>query len=197
VILCADLDRTETDLRAGVLACPARAGCAGSLRAWGHARARRVRQLDGSSVLVRPRRSRCTGCGTTQVLLPGTCVPRRADATEVIGAALLAKAHGAGHRRIAADLARPPSTVRRWLRAARSRPHLEHLRTRGLQTLVRVDPDPDVALAPMPTPLGQALTALAAAARAIHRWLPEITATAWTLVNVITAGRLLSAAPHR
>jgi DNA-directed RNA polymerase specialized sigma24 family protein len=35
---------------------------------------------------------------------------------EVIGAALLAKASGLGHRRIAAALGVPATTVRRWLR---------------------------------------------------------------------------------
>jgi Homeodomain-like domain len=41
---------------------------------------------------------------------------RRADGIAVIGAALLAKAAGAGHRRIAAMFGRPGSTVRGWLR---------------------------------------------------------------------------------
>ena len=47
-----------------------------------------------------PRRARCAGCGRTAVL-PAWCVPRRADAGEVSGAALVAKAAGAGYRRIA------------------------------------------------------------------------------------------------
>lgn len=38
-----------------------------------------------------------------------------AHPAEVIGAALLTKAKGRGWRRIAAELGRPPSTVRRWL----------------------------------------------------------------------------------
>ncbi len=41
---------------------------------------------------------------------------RRADAVVVIGAALLAKAAGQGHRPIAVLLGRPESTVRGWLR---------------------------------------------------------------------------------
>ena len=44
-------------------------------------------------------------------LLPASCLPRWADATEVVGAALLAKALGHGYRRIAVDLRRPASTV--------------------------------------------------------------------------------------
>jgi hypothetical protein len=54
---------------------------------------------------------RCVACRTTQVLLPSSLLSRRADAAEVIGTALLAKARGRGWRRIAADLRRPPATV--------------------------------------------------------------------------------------
>lgn len=53
----------------------------------------------------------------THVLLATVCLLRRADAVAVIGAALLAKATGLGHRPIAARLARPDSTVRGWLRS--------------------------------------------------------------------------------
>ena len=63
-----------------------------------------------------PRRSRCTGCRATHVLLPVLLLVRRADTAAVIGAALAAKATGAGHRLIAALLGRPPGTVRGWLR---------------------------------------------------------------------------------
>jgi hypothetical protein len=51
------------------------------------------------------------------VIVPTWSVPRRRDCAEVIGAALLAKAQGDGHRKIAARLGRPPATVRGWLRA--------------------------------------------------------------------------------
>jgi hypothetical protein len=50
------------------------------------------------------------------VLLPVSALVRRADTVAVIGRALLAKAAGAGHRRVAAVLDRPVSTVRGWLR---------------------------------------------------------------------------------
>jgi len=50
------------------------------------------------------------------VLLPASTLVRRADTVAVIGRALLAKAAGAGHRRVAALLDRPVSTVRGWLR---------------------------------------------------------------------------------
>jgi hypothetical protein len=53
----------------------------------------------------------------THVLLATVCLLRRADGVAVIGAALLAKAGGRGHRPIAAMLDRPESTVRGWLRS--------------------------------------------------------------------------------
>src|SRR6185503_16158453 len=65
-------DRVETDLAAGAIACP---GCGGALRPWGHARARRVRDLI-TTVALRPRRARCSACRATHVLLPGTVLPR-------------------------------------------------------------------------------------------------------------------------
>ena len=91
----ADQVRVESRLTAGQLECP---DCPGVLAPWGFARPRGVRGV-GS---LRPRRARCLGCLVTHVLLPVTVLLRRADAAEVIGAALLARAAGHGHRRIAA-----------------------------------------------------------------------------------------------
>jgi len=84
VIIVTEPSQVDADLAAGRLACP---HCGGRLRPWAHATSHRVRQLDGSTTLVRPRRARCTSCHATQVLLPGALVPRRADAAQVIGAA--------------------------------------------------------------------------------------------------------------
>src|SRR6266542_3415927 len=137
VIMVMDADQAETDLAAGTLTCPR---CGGRLRPWSWATARLVRQLDGTTPRLRPRRARCQACRGTQVLLPGWCLPRRADAAEVIGAALLAHATGAGHRAIAAKLRRPQATVRRWLRAAGAQ-HTQWLRTRGIQAAARLDLD--------------------------------------------------------
>ena len=101
----------ENSLCAGLLGCPL-ADCGGQLRPWGWARERAVR----GAGRLRPRRGRCRGCRRTQVLLPASVLLRRADAVTVIGAALLARAGGAGHRRIAVLVKVPCSTVRGWLR---------------------------------------------------------------------------------
>ncbi|MGW0424711.1 DUF6431 domain-containing protein [Streptomyces sp. NPDC003015] len=83
----------EHQLRAGKLDCPS---CGAPLAPWGHGRPREVRGDLGARWFVRPRRSRCTGCGTTHVLLPETLWPRRMDAAEVIGAGLEIAALGMG-----------------------------------------------------------------------------------------------------
>jgi MFS family permease len=77
----------ERALAAGELSCP---GCAGVLRPWGHARWRSLRGEDEDTVRHRPRRTACSGCAATHVLLPASWLPRRADAVAVIGAAFLA-----------------------------------------------------------------------------------------------------------
>ena len=116
----ADRDVVERQLGGGELACPS---CGGVLARWGNGAARRVRLPgepggSGTGMWCWSRAgSRCRGCGVTHVLLPAWCLARRADAGEVIGLALEAKAAGAGHRVIAGRLGRPASTVRGWLRA--------------------------------------------------------------------------------
>lgn len=187
MIIVLDAEQADIDLVAGALTCPR---CAASLRPWSWAPIRRVRQRDGSTQLVRPRRARCTGCQATQVLLPASCLPRRADAIEVIGAALLARAQGQGYRTIARDLDRPATTVRRWLRAARG-DHIEWLRREGVQRAFHLDQDVLVELGAQAKALGDALCALAAAIVAWRRRFARH-AEAWTLIGAFTAGRLLA-----
>ena len=192
MIMVLDAGQAETDLAAGTLACPR---CGGRLRPWSWAGQRPVRQLDGTTVRLRPRRARCQACRGTQVLLPGWSLPRRADAASVVGAALLAHAAGAGYRTIAAKLGRPPATVRRWLRAVRGG-HAEWLRIRGIQAAARADRETlnGVLTQPQRCALAHALATLGAAVAAYHRRLyPR--APAWTLITVITGGRLLTPAP--
>jgi hypothetical protein len=119
VITVVDPDAARRALLAGLLSCP-EPGCDGVLRVWSRARTRWVRRLDGALIALRPDRARCRRCAVTQVLLPVWCVPRRGYGVEVVGAALLAAAEGAGHRRAAAGVQAPAGTVRGWLRAVRA-----------------------------------------------------------------------------
>jgi hypothetical protein len=182
----ADVDQVESRLAAGELSCPS---CGGVLAGWGRAR---PRQLRGPHELVelRPRRSRCTGCGVTHVLLPVSALLRRADTAAVIVAALAAKATSrAGFRRIAADVARPAETVRGWLRRFGER--AEAVRSVFTVWLRAVAADPV-----MPDAAGgvfaDAVVAIVALAAAItHRFLLPEVSLAGTAV-AISGGRLLA-----
>jgi hypothetical protein len=110
-------------------------------------------------VVLVPRRARCRGCGATHVLLPAWCLARRADAGEVIGLALEAKAAGAGHRAIARRLGRPASTVRGWLRALSRRAGQVRLVFTALAASLVTDP-------PLPAPAGSAVADAVAAVAA-------------------------------
>ena len=174
----------ERRLAAGGLSCP---GCAGVLAGWGYARERGVRGWEGA-VRVCPRRSRCRGCGVTHVLLPVVVLLRRADTAGVIGAALVAKAAGAGYRRIAVELGRPVETVRGWLRRFGAR--LEAVR-RVFTVLVRsLGTDP---VMPPPTGgrWGDAVGAITAAAwAATVRFVMVV--PVWALAAAVSGGRLLA-----
>ncbi|MDR1187541.1 MAG: helix-turn-helix domain-containing protein [Bifidobacteriaceae bacterium] len=156
------------------LCCPD-AACQGTLRPWGWARPRVVEAgLDGrGSHRVRPvpRRARCDACRRTHVLLPDGFLSRRADSGAVIGRAVELAAAGHGHRKIAAALGRPASTVRGWLRSARA----AAAAGTGALRAVAAQVAPDAAAVnpkPAGTPLGDlvaALSALAAAAGARER----------------------------
>jgi hypothetical protein len=173
----------ERRLRAGELSCP----CGGGLAPWGYARARSVRGVGG----LRPRRARCGRCLVTHVLLAVSCLLRRADGVDVIGAALRAKAAGAGHRPIAARLGWPPSTVRGWLRAfARN---AETARSMFTALLVQLDPLTGP-LPARPSVLADAVEAVGACAGAARRRLGVVGAVSpWQLAAAVTAGRLLAA----
>ena len=112
LIVGTDGPAVETDLIDGRFPCPA-CGCV--LRPWGHGVDREVRLLVGHE-RRRFRRSRCSGCALTHVLVPEDTLVRRRDAAEVIGAALVARANGSSLRQIALDLGRSLSSVRGWLR---------------------------------------------------------------------------------
>ncbi|HZC53723.1 MAG TPA: helix-turn-helix domain-containing protein [Mycobacterium sp.] len=182
VMVGSDPVEVERRLRDGGLMCP----CGGDLSPWGHARERRVRGVG----VLRPRRARCGTCSMTHVLLTVTCLLRRADGADVIGRAVRAKATGAGHRPIAAQLGRPPSTVRGWLRAfARN---AEAVRSMFTSLLVELDPL-TVALPSHPGVFADAVEVIGACAAAARRRLGVVGAVSpWQLAAAVTGGRMLA-----
>lgn len=180
-----DAAAVERRLVEGRIACP---GCSGLLTGWGHARARSVRD-SGGVLRVRPRRARCAGCGVTHVLLPAGLLLRRADTAAVIGAALVARAGGAGHRRIASVLGCPVETVRGWLRRFGSR--VEAVRRRFTVLLRAVAPDP-VMPAPAGSEWADAVAAITLAAAAVAGRFAVFTMPVWPWVAAVSGGRLLA-----
>ena len=177
-------DPLEVDrlLTGGELRCP---GCAGELRPWGYARSRGVRDED-AIVASRPRRSSCSTCRSTHVLLPASMLVRRADAVVVIGAALLAKASGLGHRPIAVMSGRPVSTVRGWLRRFGRRAESVRVLFTGLLHAL----DPGVAaVSPTGSVFGDALDVLGLAAGAAARLFGP--RPAWEFAASASGGLLL------
>ena len=173
----------EERLRSGGLGCPA---CGGRLRPWGHARWRTSRSWAGT-VRHRPRRGRCAGCGATQVLLPSRWLPRRADSAGVVGAGLLAKARGSGHRAIAVLLDRPEATVRGWLRRFSAR--APGWRRAFTSLLMALDPQPGP-IVPRGTVFADAVEAVGlAAAAASRRFGPR---HPWRFAAAVSGGRLLA-----
>ena len=125
----------------------------------------------------------------THVLLAVSCLLRRADGVEVIGAALRAKATGAGHRPIAAQLGRPPSTVRGWLRAFAGNAET----ARSMFTVLLVEFDPLTAALPSHRSVfADAVEVIGACAAAARRRLGVVGAvSAWQLASAVTGGLLL------
>lgn len=183
----ADPVGVESRLIAGRVACP---NCSGVLAPWGWARPRKVHGIGG---VLRPRRGRCGQCLATHVLLPVTVLLRRGYTVEVIGAALLARADGQGHRRSGAALKVPAATVRGWLRVAAGR--LDTVRVHLLQVALRAGVDMR-----MPEALGcpwrDLLAALGAATAAVTGRFGPVgvlgAVTAWQVAVACSAGRLLA-----
>ena len=144
------------------------------------------------SALLRPRRARCVACLVTHVLLAVSCLLRRADGVEVIGAALRMKAPVSGigrsrrgwdgrRRRCAAGCAPSPGTPRR---CGRCSPAL----------LVELDRLAGAA-ASRPSVFADAVEVIGACAAAARRRLGVIGAvSAWQLASALTGGRLLAPA---
>lgn len=111
---------------------------------------------------------------------------RRADGVVVIGAALVAKAAGAGHRTIAAAIGRSVSTVRGWLRRFDCR--AEQLRVLFTGLLHELDSSTG-ALLPTGSGVSDALAAVgAAAAAAVRLFGPRCP---WQFAAAASGGLLL------
>lgn len=177
----------ESMLDGGGLVCP---GCAGCLARWGYARSRTIRGVNGLLTRIRPRRARCTGCGRTHVLLACVMLARRADCAEVIGAALVAKASGVGHRRIAAAAGVPEATVRGWLRRFTARARA--WRDVFTSLVMALDPEPEPVRV-CGSVFADAVSVMGvAAAAAARRFGPR---PPWEFVSVASAGALLGPIP--
>lgn len=183
----ADAVSVERRLTAGDLGCP---GCGCRLSRWGWARVRVLRGPAGAGVRVRPRRARCGGCRVTHVLVPVVALVRRADLVEVIGAALAARAAGAGVRVVAAGVGRAVGTVRGWLRRFAGR--AEAVRAVFTVLLVDVGPDPVVPAAAGSVFADAVAAVLGAAAAVAARWPVLGVVSPWLAASAVSGGRLLA-----
>lgn len=183
IIVGIDEAEVERALCAGEFACP---DCASRVAPWGSARWRTVRGSGGEE-RRRPRRARCVGCAATHVLIRTDSLLRRRDLAEVIGAALVAKAAGIGHRQAAELVGVPASTVRGWLRRFAANADA----VRVWFTVLAHGLDPMLApLVAMATAFGDAVEAIAVAARASSLRLAP--APPWSFASMASRGRLLS-----
>ncbi|EQD35767.1 hypothetical protein B1B_16771, partial [mine drainage metagenome] len=119
--------------------------------------------------------------------LTDVCLCRRVDEVAVIGRALLEKAAGAGHRTIAARLARPPETVRGWLRrfSARMEVIQEHFRRWAFVLDARLE-----TVTPQGSPGADALEVIGLATRAASLLFGP--RPVWSWVSAMTGGALLA-----
>ncbi len=134
----------------------------------------------------------CPGCRCRlrpwgHVLLPDDSLDRRRDAIDVIGAALVAKAGGAGHRVIAAALDLPPTTVRGWLR--RFGAMAERIRAHFTRWAHAFDPELET-INPAGSAFADAVEAVGTATRAAVRRLG--TRPPWSVASVLSGGALLA-----
>jgi hypothetical protein len=123
------------------------------------------------------------------VLLPVSCLLRRADAVTVIGAALVAKAQGAGYRRAAERVGRPAGTVRGWCRRFEQTAGRVRSALASLAAELGAEFDEP---APTGSTVGDVVALLGAVAAAAVRRLGPC--DPWRLAAAVTAGRLLAPA---
>jgi hypothetical protein len=128
----------------------------------------------------------CRACRVTHVLLSEVCLLRRRDEVAVIGAALLARVAGEGHRVIARRLGVLEDTVRGWLR--RFGRDAEQIRAHFVRWAFALDPELGP-VAPAGTAFGDAMAAIGVACRAfVLRFGPR---ELWPLVARLSGGALL------
>ena len=183
LIVSSDPDVVEAELLSGSLFCPF---CDGVLLPWGYARSRTIRMCDGTKTLC-PRRSRCRDCSKTSVLLPDYLLVRRVDEAAVIGSALVQKARGLGHRKIALNISRPETTVRGWIRRFRENSEilLEHFTNWALALDVTLSE-----IIPAGSLFADAISAIGIAVRSLSiRFGPS---PKWSQMSLMCGGRLLS-----
>jgi hypothetical protein len=126
------------------------------------------------------------------VLLPLVALLRRADAAAVIGSALVLKAAGLGHRRIADGLGRAAGTVRGWLRRFAGRAEVLRRVFTALAVSVWADAPP---VEPAGSGWADAVAAVGSAVAAIgRRWPMVLTVSAWEVACAVTNGQLLARA---
>ena len=106
----------------------------------------------GPGRAVRPRRSRCTGCGVTHVLLPAGLLLRRMDEARVIGRGAGLGGPGPGSPPDRGGAEGPGDTVRGWLRRAACR--AGQVREVFTKVAAAVSADP-VPLEPAGSPAGR------------------------------------------
>jgi hypothetical protein len=126
----------------------------------------------------------------THVLLPVVALARRADLAEVVGAALAARAAGAGLRTVAAGVGRAVGTVRGWLRRFAGR--AEAVRAVFTVLLVDVGPDPVVPAAAGSVFADAVAAVLGAAAAVAARWPVLGVVSPWLAASAVSGGRLLA-----
>ncbi|MFC9898561.1 hypothetical protein ACFVMC_33130 [Nocardia sp. NPDC127579] len=115
---------------------------------------------------------------------------RRADMAVVIGAALAAKAAGAGARAVAAMLGRAVETVRGWFRRFAARAAVLRVWFTRLLVDVGVDPVPPACSG---SAFADAVSAvIGAAVAAGSRWPGVGQVSPWSVAVAASSGRLLS-----
>jgi hypothetical protein len=111
---------------------------------------------------------------------------------EAVGAALLMAAEGNGHRTIAADLNRPASTVRNWLRRAKQ--GAAGLNRAGVMAAYEFEPGHGP-MAVRAMPIADAVDSLGYAAAAMVRRLGLVGVSPWSIITMISRGHLLDGLP--